>query len=171
MVPTVRAVMPGDFDAIAAITNHYILTTPIHFGYEPIAPEALRSQWEKGRDLYPWLASVTGAGEVLAYAKAGVWRVRAAYAWTAEAGIYVREDSHGRGIGRTLYAALIADLRARGFHSVVGGITLPNAGSVRLHESLGFAPVGVVRHAGYKNNQWHDVGFWQLMLGEGKMVK
>ena len=44
------------------------------------------------------------------------------------------------------------------------GVTLPNAASVGLHESLGFTPVGVYRKAGYKLGAWRDVGWWEKPL-------
>ena len=62
-----------DFDAIAAITNHYIRTTAIHFGYEETTADELRPTWRDGP--YPWLVSSRG-GDVVGYAKAGVFRAR-----------------------------------------------------------------------------------------------
>jgi phosphinothricin acetyltransferase len=41
---------------------------------------------------------------------------------------------------------------------------LPNPASVRLHEALGFAPVGIFREVGFKLGRWIDVGYWQLPL-------
>lgn len=162
----VRPARAEDFAAIAALTNHYIRTTPIHFAYDPVTEGELRAMWEKSRERYPWL--VATAGDAFAgYAKAGVWRDRTAYSWTPEVGIYVDASRHRTGVGRALYAALLAELQARGFHSAVGGITLPNDASVRLHEAMGFVKVGHFKHAGFKFEQWHDVGFWQVMLGDG----
>ena len=46
------------------------------------------------------------------------------------------------------------------------GIALPNAPSVRLHEAMGFKPVGVFPQAGHKFGRWHDVGFWTMPLRE-----
>jgi len=43
-------------------------------------------------------------------------------------------------------------------------VTLPNAGSVGLHESVGFKAIGVYRNVGYKLGAWHDVGWWELAL-------
>ncbi len=43
---------------------------------------------------------------------------------------------------------------------------MPNPASVALHESVGFKPIGVYRDVGYKLDRWHDVGWWQLPLGE-----
>lgn len=165
----VRDAQASDFEFIAGLTNHFIAHTAIHFGHEAVSADELRSSWEKTRGRYPYLVSEVD-GRFAGYAKAGVWRERAAYQWTAETGIYVEASLHRRGVGRTLYAALIDACRGRGFHSLIGGITLPNDASVRLHESLGFVGVGRVVRAGWKFGMWHDVGFWQLMLRDGGHV-
>lgn len=157
---SIRPAREDDFAAIAAITNPYIATTAIHFGYDPVTADELAAQWRSGA--YPWL--VLDDNGVQGYAKAGVWRARDAYRWTAETGIYLAAGTHGRGQGTALYAALLAELATRGFHSVVTGITLPNDASVKLHKKLGFVDVGVVREAGYKLGAWHDVSFWQKRL-------
>lgn len=148
----------------AALTNVYIESTAIHFGTEPQDAAYFERLWTATRDRYPWVTAVADDGRFAGYAKAGVWRERAAYAWTPETGIYVERGCQGRGIGRALYRALLDAMRERGFHSAIGGITLPNEASVRLHEAVGFVHVGTVRHAGYKFGAWHDVGFWQVML-------
>ena len=120
--------------------------------------------WLEGREKHPWLAAELD-GEFAGYAKAGVWRARDAYAKTAEVTVYVDERFHRRGVGRSLYAELFARLESLGFHTAVAGITLPNEGSVRLHEAMGFAYVGTFREVGRKFDAWHDTGWWQLMLG------
>ena len=162
----IREAIAADFDAIADITNHYILHTPIHFGYEPQTGAELRASWEKLRATHPFLVLLNdaGGGKVIGYAKAYRWRDRAAYDRTPEVGIYLRHGLQGKGLGKPLYAALIQACRDKGMHSLVAGIALPNPGSIRLHESLGFLLVGTVRQAGWKFNQWHDAGFWQLIL-------
>lgn len=158
---TIRPPRDPDFEAIAAITNHYIATTSIHFAYEPTTADALRASWHAHRARFPWLVIEAPAGAVAGYAKAGPWRDRAAYAWTAETGVYLAADARGGGRGRAVYVALLDDLAARGFRSAVAGITLPNDPSVALHLALGFEPAGIVRDAGWKHDAWHDVGFWQ----------
>jgi phosphinothricin acetyltransferase len=163
-VTRVRAVDDRDFDAIAALTNEYIANTPIHFGYEKVTGAELRDAWWPKHATYPYLVAVDEDDRFLGYAKAGAWRERAAYQWTAEVGIYVAANSHRRGVGRTLYAELIAQCKVRGFHTLVGGITLPNEASVRLHEALGFVKVAHFQCVGWKLGRWHDVGFWQLVL-------
>lgn len=159
----VRGARAEDFDAIAALTNVFIRDTSIHFGYDPVTPDELRSAWTRARERYPWLVAEVG-GRFAGYCKAGIWRDRAAYGWTPEAGVYVEEHARRRGVGRALYERLIETLHRQGFHSVVAGITLPNDASVRLHEAVGFVHTGTVRCAGWKLGQWHDVGFWQREL-------
>jgi len=160
---TIRLAEAPDFDAIAAINNHYIRDTAIHFGEADVPAEDMRKLWRQHFDLYPWIVSVAG-DTIVGFAKSGEFRTRAAYRWTTEAGIYLVPGMHGRGLGKLLYGRLCGVLRAQGFHQVVGGITLPNAASVRLHESLGFVHWGTVRRVGRKFGAWHDVGFWQLLL-------
>jgi len=48
---------------------------------------------------------------------------------------------------------------------VIGGIAQPNAGSVGLHEALGFRKVAHFAEVGMKFGRWIDVGYWQLHLG------
>ena len=153
----IRLVRDDDFPAIAAITNHYITTTTIHFAYEPLAVDQYRAMQ---KPKYPWFV-FDDAGRVLGYTKAGTWRDRAAYDWTAEIGLYVEHSARGRGIGRLLYAALLDELARRGFRSAIAGITLPNDPSIALHHKFGFESVGVVRDAGYKHGAWCDVEFFQ----------
>jgi len=170
---TVRGVRAEDFDAIAAITNHYITSTAIHFGTEPVTAASLRDSWEKTAERYPFVvaeAAGPGGTPILGYAKAGVWRERAAYAWTPECGVYVREGTHRRGIGRAMYTRLFDIMSRQGFRSVVAGATLPNEASVRLHESMGFVPQGVIRDAGWKFGRWWSVAFFQKMLAAGDAV-
>jgi len=176
----IRPAQHGDFTAIAAITNHYIETTAIHFSESPVSADELRDAWLETRDRHPFLVAEIAADatsriadgapaeppprRLIGYAKAGPWRTRSAYRFTAESGIYVSHDAHRRGVGTTLYAALIDACRRAGFHTLVGGVTMPNDASVRLHERLGFIKVGVFSEVGFKFGRWHGVGFWQLTL-------
>jgi len=104
--------------------------------------------------------SATSLGN--AYARP--WRPRAAYRHSAESSIYLAPGATGRGLGTLLYQALIADLRQRGRHCVIGGVALPNATSVALHEKLGFAKVAEFKQVGFKLGRWVDVAYWELML-------
>lgn len=159
----IRDVTPADFAAIAALTNHYILNTSVHFGMEAVQPADLESAWRSAPH-HPYMVMTDDAGVFMGFAKAGVWRERAAYRHTAEVGIYIERGHEGKGAGKALYRALIDRCRAAGFHTLVGGLTLPNDASVRLHEAVGFKHVATFKEVGRKFDRWHDVAFYQLML-------
>jgi L-amino acid N-acyltransferase YncA len=59
---------------------------------------------------------------------------------------------------------LLDDLRKREIHVAIGGIALPNAASVALHESFGYRQVAYFPQVGRKFDRWLDVGYWQLLL-------
>lgn len=162
----IRPVRDDDVAAIAAITNHYITSSAIHFAYEPVTESEIRAQWEGYRERFPWLV-IEEAGEVAGFAKAGTWRDRAAYAWTAETGVYLAESARGKGLGRRVYVALLDELARRGFRSAVAGIVLPNDASTAVHVALGFEPVGTFRDVGWKMGEWRHVAFWQKRFATG----
>ncbi len=60
--------------------------------------------------------------------------------------------------------ALLASLKGQSIHAVIGGIALPNAESIALHERPGFAKVAHFREVGFKFNRWIDVGYWEKTL-------
>ena len=79
----------------------------------------------------------------------------------------MRDGERRAGVGRRLYQALLATLRLQGFRSAFAEVVLPNPGSVRLHEAMGFQHVGVHRDIGHKLGRWHDIGYWRLGLADG----
>jgi phosphinothricin acetyltransferase len=78
--------------------------------------------------------------------------------------VYLDAAATLRGIGTELCGALIAELRAHNIHAAIGGVSLPNEASVRLHEKLGFKKVAQFEQVGFKFGRWIDVGYWQLLL-------
>ncbi|GLQ96093.1 GNAT family N-acetyltransferase [Dyella mobilis] len=159
----IRIARAEDAEAIHAIYAPTITDTAITFETELPGAEAMRQRILTRLQHYPWLAWEEH-GEVLAYAYATRFRERAAYDWIAETSIYVHADARRRGIARRLYEVLLDVMRLQGINQAVGVITLPGQVSVALHESMGFAPAGVWRAAGYKLGQWWDVGVWQKTL-------
>jgi phosphinothricin acetyltransferase len=116
---------------------------------------------------HAWLVAEVG-GVVVGYAYGSRHRERAAYRWAADVAVYLDAGHRGVGIGRALYEALIERLRGLGLWTLCAGITQPNPASNRLHEALGFVPVGIYRRIGWKAGAWHDVGWWQLDLRPGE---
>jgi L-amino acid N-acyltransferase YncA len=158
-----------DAGACAAIYAPFVRDTAVSF--EESAPDtgAMAQRIASTQRTHPWV--VAQVGDVIAgYAYASSHRVRSAYRWTADVGIYVGDGHRRHGVGRALYEALLGLLSAQGFHIACAGITLPNAASVALHEAVGFTPVGVYRQIGFKHGVWHDVGWWQRRLTDSPPV-
>jgi L-amino acid N-acyltransferase YncA len=168
----IRAARPDDdAAAIAAIYAPYVLGGTVSFETEAPDAATIRARMTASNGLYPWLVATNGEDDrgVLAYAYAASFRDRPAYRYAVETSVYVAGPMVGQGLGRLLYEALIDTLRAQGFTQAVGVIALPNDGSIRTHESVGFRRAGIYREIGFKQGQWIDVGLWQCALNDGQV--
>jgi phosphinothricin acetyltransferase len=164
----VRPAVGDDLPRIAAIYAHHVLNG---FGsFEEDAPDTE----EMARRLaaivdagLPWLVAEID-GSVGGYAYAGPYRTRSAYRHTLEDSVYVDPDRTGQGIGRLLLGALIARCEAGPWRQLVAVIgNSGNAGSIRLHASLGFRLVGTLEAVGFKRGRWVDSVLMQRPLGHG----
>ena len=163
MSATIRLATERDAEAIQRIYAPFVLHTAVSFETEPPSVDEMRSRILKVLARLPWLVC-EGDGGVIGYAYASLHRERAAYGWSVDVTVYIHEEFRRHGVGKALYASLFQVLRLQGFYNAYAGVTLPNPGSVGLHEAMGFKPVGVYRDVGYKLGRWHDVGWWQLAL-------
>lgn len=163
MSAQIRIANKGDASEILRIYRPIVESTSISFEIVPPSLSEIESRIETTLRQYPWLVHVQDK-KVVGYVYASVFRSRHAYQWSCEVTAYVDDDYRGQGIAKKLYQTLFKILRKQGYIIAIGGITLPNAASVALHESVGFKKVAHYPALGYKMNQWHDVGFWQTEL-------
>lgn len=159
----IRPCLESDAAAVCEIYNHYIRDTVVTFEETPLTVAEMAERIAEIGTRFPWFVLEDG-GVVIGYAYAATWKTRSAYRFAVESTIYLAPQSTGRGLGLGLYAALVAELRRRGFHSVIGGIALPNGASIALHEKLGFKKLGSFTQVGWKCDRWVDVGYWELIL-------
>ena len=161
---SIRMATVEDAAAIAAIYNPYVADSCVTFETEPVQAAGMAARITEVLDAgLPWLLAEDAAGAA-GFAYASKWKGRCAYRFSVESTVYLHWDHTGRGIGRALYGRLLEEIRARRMHAVIGGIALPNAASIALHQRLGFRKVAHFEQVGYKQDRWVDVGYWQLLI-------
>jgi L-amino acid N-acyltransferase YncA len=164
----IRPSTSADLSAITAIYGWNVLNGTGTFELDaPDEAEMARRRDDVVSKGLPWLVAESN-GVVLGYAYANHFRPRRAYRFCLEDSVYLAADAKGRGLGRWLLAELLARCEAAGARqmlAVIGDST--NAGSIGVHRTLGFEPVGVMKAAGWKFDRWLDVLLMQKSLGLG----
>jgi L-amino acid N-acyltransferase YncA len=167
-MPTIRPSREDDVPAITAIYAHYVLNSTATFEIDSPSPGdmAARRAEVLARGL-PWLV-LEEEGQVLGYAYCNWFKPRPAYRYSAENSIYLAPGTQGRGLGRLLLAELGRQAEAVGVRKLIAVIgDSANAGSIGVHRSLGFEPVGTIRSCGWKFDRWLDIVLMEKSLGEG----
>ena len=156
-----------DAAGILAVYAPYIRETAVTFETEVPEPEAFTARVAGICADFPYLV-LEADGELAGYAYAHRQAERAAYAWNAELSIYLAGKWRGRGLGAPLYRLLERLLTMQGYVNLYGVITASNAGSIRLHEKLGYRQTGLHEKTGWKFGQWHDVAWLHKRVREGE---
>jgi phosphinothricin acetyltransferase len=161
--PVIRRATEADAPALLAIYRPFVESTAVSFEVASPSVEEFAARIGKALAGWQWLVA-TQDGRCIGYAYGSLHRERHAYRWSTEVSAYVHADHYRRGVGRALYLRLFDDLAAKGYCSAYAGITMPNEGSIALHRSVGFDPIGVFRAVGRKFGKWHDVAWFQRTL-------
>jgi phosphinothricin acetyltransferase len=164
----VRPAVADDLPAVQAIYAHHVVRGLASFEEQPPGTEEMRRRHAEvtGQGL-PWLVADFG-GVVAGYGYCAPYRTRSAYRYALEDSVYVREDSHGRGVGAALLEALLERCTALGYRQMVAVIgDSRHAASINLHAACGFVRVGTLRSVGFKFGRWVDSVLMQRPLGVG----
>ena len=81
---------------------------------------------------------------------------RDVYRGVAEVTVYVTESARGKGIGRALLEALIAESEKNGIWTLQASIFPENIASIELHLRCGFREVGRRERIAMLNGVWRD---------------
>lgn len=164
----IRPASSRDLDAIAAIYAREVHNSVATFDLVPPPPAYWRhrlASTEPGDHLLVAEDDTSGGGTILGYAYSASYRPRPAYRHTRETSVYLDDLARGKGVGRSLYDALLALLIADDeVHTAVAVVALPNDASLALHRRCGFQEVGVFREVGRKFDTWIDTAYLQRTL-------
>ena len=160
----IRDMTTADYPAVRAIFEDGIASGDATF--EPRAPEW--REWDAGHHAFGRLvarfdATLTRDRSAIAPDTVAGWAAlapvsrRAVYAGVAEVSVYVAAIARGRGIGRRLLEALVAEAEAHGMWTLQAGIFPENEASLALHRACGFREVGRRERIGRMNGRWRDV--------------
>jgi phosphinothricin acetyltransferase len=161
--PRIRRAEQRDLPELTRIYNHYVTTTHVTFDTHPFTVDQRRSWFESfsGSGAHQLLVAEI-AGRSVGYASTQELRAKPAYDRSVESTIYLDPAFVGRGFGQQLYGAVLDRMRAeKDVHRAYGGIALPNAGSIALHERFGFELVGTFHEAGFKFGKYWDVSWYE----------
>ncbi|MEA5624510.1 arsinothricin resistance N-acetyltransferase ArsN1 family B [Nostoc sp. UHCC 0251] len=169
MKAAIRLANESDALKMLAIYAPIVRETAISFEIEPPSKMEFQQRIQNYQQQMPWLVCEI-KGELLGYAYTTPYRTRAAYQWSVESSVYVNVEHRRKGVAKALYTSLFRLLQLQGYYNVFAAIALPNSASVAVHEAIGFSPVSVFRRVGYKFDEWHDVGWWQLSLQQKQLL-
>lgn len=159
---TIEHAGPGDLPAILDILNHYVLNDHCTFDTDAWRPAQKRAWFDGFTTQGPYRLLVARAPtQLLGYAHSGQWRPKRAYDVTVETTVYVAPDALGQRIGSRLLERLLELLRGTGALRAVAGVAQPNEASNRLHEALGYRPVGTFHGVGHKFGRDWDVRWYE----------
>ena len=164
----VRPCFQQDLQYVQLIYAHHCLTGTGTFEIEPPSLDEMTERWSKIVDRgWPFLVASPPSdfSRVLGFCYAAQFRDRAAYSKTFEVSIYAGPTTMGQGIGSQMLAQLLSQLREDGVREVLAVIgDSANAGSIGLHQKLGFRRVGTMTNVGEKFGRLLDVVIMQRSL-------
>ena len=166
-MPIIRPSQNTDIPQITAIYAHHVLHGTGTFEVDPPneSDMTLRRTDVLGKDL-PYLVAVDG-DRVLGFAYCNWFKPRPAYRYSAEDSIYLAPEAAGQGLGRALLAELISRAERAGVRKLIAVIgDSNNHGSIGVHRSAGFSPVGTLKSCGWKFDRWLDVVLMDKALGQ-----
>ena len=160
---TTRLATTADAAAIAAIYNEGIADRVATFETESRTPEQIAALLEDKGARFPTVVAERD-GTVVAWAGAGAYRARPAYAGVAEHSVYVARAARGTGAGRVTLDALCQLYAERGFWKILSRIFPENTASLALHEKCGFRVVGIYQRHGKLEGEWRDCVIVERLL-------
>ncbi len=152
----VKAMRPDDWEAVRAIYDEGLATGIATF--ETSAPG-----WEEWNNnhlpccrLVAWSQEDETGERPAGWAALSPVSRRKVYAGVAEVSVYIAGWARGKGAGKALLAALIAESERAGIWTLQASIFAENTASRGLHRACGFREVGLREKIARRDGVWHD---------------
>ena len=141
----------GDWEQVCSIYLEGIATGDATF--ETDAPPW--EKWDAAHLSSCRLVARSGAS-VIGWAALSPVSSRCVYGGVAEVSLYIGEGFRGRGLGRALLTALIAESEKKGLWTLQAGIFPENQASIELHKKCGFRELGRRERIAKMDGRWRD---------------
>jgi phosphinothricin acetyltransferase len=115
------------------------------------------SEWGRAHLPTHRLIAVDDANKVLGWAALSRFSERREYAGIVESHVYVRSDSHHRGVGTELLGGLIKATEAQGLWTLQAHVFPENEAALGLFGKLDFRVVGTRERMGRHRGRWRDM--------------
>lgn len=167
----IRLATERDANQLLEIYAPYVKNTAITFEYSVPSIQEFSSRIQNVLKKYPFIVAEI-EGKIAGYAYGNTFQERAAYDWTAETTVYVRQDKTKLGLGKELYNALEKTLAAQNIIKLYACIAYSenddeylNHNSLEFHQHLGYRVVGKFQDCGYKFNRWYNMAWLEKQIG------
>ena len=147
----IAAMTPADWEQVRAIYLEGIASGQATFEVEAPTWE----HWDAVHHPFARLVARSG-GRVAGWAALSPVSRRRCYAGVAEVSVYVAAGHRGRGVGRRLLLAVIAEAERHGVWTLQGSTFPENEASLRLQRACGFREVGRRERVARLRGVWRD---------------
>jgi L-amino acid N-acyltransferase YncA len=159
----VRKARITDLPAIVEIYNQGVEDGIATCDLSDFTPDERYGWFNDHQGRYPlWVAEYANA--VIGWTTLSPYDVKACFSLTAMFSTYVHREARGRGVGTILRRHLIEEARKLGFHTIVNRVFAVNERSIALAKKFGFTQVGHMREIVYRDGQFIDCVFFQMLL-------
>jgi phosphinothricin acetyltransferase len=146
----IEPMTPTDWEQVRAIYLEGIAGGQSTFEVE--APSW--QQWDAAHAFGRLVARL--AGRVVGWAALAPVSRRPCYRGVAEVSVYVAAEQRGRGVGRQLLLAVVAESERQGIWTLQGATFPDNEASLRLQRACGFREVGRRERIAQLRGVWRD---------------
>lgn len=168
----IRTACFEDAEKLLSIYEYYVKNTAVTFEWETPSLEEFQGRMKSVLGKFPYIVCEID-GEIVGYAYAAPFRVRAGYGRAVETTVYVNKDTRSKGIGGRLYAALEQILKMQNIINLNACIAYSEEedkflthSSPDFHAHLGYRYAGRFIKCAYKFNRWYDMIWMEKIIGE-----